>query len=196
MDQYKQRNELDKIDKHTARVKSSVQHLTAILNDFLSLGKLEEGKVETINEEINLQILFQDIIEEIKASLKQGQTIELNLKTKDFVISDARILRNILFNLISNASKYSESGQPIEITVQKENQTLTLAISDHGIGIPAEDHKHLFERFFRAGNVSNIQGTGLGLNIVKRYVELLNGTISFESEYKKGSTFTVSIPIK
>lgn len=195
VDQYKQRNELDKIDKHTARVRSSVEHLTAILNDFLSLGKLEEGKVEAVSEEINLQILFQDIIEEIKASLKTGQAIELSIKTKEPIISDPRILRNILFNLISNASKYSEPGQPIQISVQKENKTLTFAIKDQGIGIPLEDHKHLFERFFRAGNVSNIQGTGLGLNIVKRYVELLNGTISFKSEYKKGSTFTVSIPL-
>lgn len=195
VDMYKQRNELDKIDKHTARVRSSVEHLTAILNDFLSLGKLEEGKVETVNEEIDLQVLFQDIIEEIEASLKEGQTIELNLKATAPVISDARILRNILFNLISNASKYSEPGQSIGVSVKKEKRMLILSIKDHGIGIPQEDHKHLFERFFRAGNVSNIQGTGLGLNIVKRYVELLNGTISFKSEYKKGSTFSVSIPI-
>ncbi len=195
VDQYKQRNEFEKIDKHTARVRSSVQHLTAILNDFLSLGKLEEGKVEVVNEEINLNVLFQDIAEEIKASLKEGQKIEFDLKTEMKIISDARILRNILFNLLSNASKYSEPGQAIEIIVKKEKEILQLAIRDHGIGIPEEDHKHLFERFFRAGNVSNIQGTGLGLNIVKRYVELLNGAITFESQYKKGSTFTVSIPL-
>lgn len=195
VDQYKQRNELEKIDKHTARVRSSVQHLTAILNDFLSLGKLEEGKVEVTNEPIELQTLFQDIIEEIKASLKEGQHIELNLKDTTSIVSDSRILRNILFNLISNASKYSEPGKAIEITTREEKGWLHLAIKDQGIGIPQEDHRHLFERFFRAGNVSNIQGTGLGLNIVKRYVELLNGSISFESEYEKGSTFTVSIPL-
>ena len=195
VDQYKQRNELDKIDKHTARVRSSVQHLTAILNDFLSLGKLEEGKVEVVNEVINLQTLFQDIIEEIKASLKEGQRIIFHAGNVSPVISDSRILRNILFNLISNASKYSEAGKDIEITALEETGMLHLAIKDQGIGIPEEDHRHLFERFFRAGNVSNIQGTGLGLNIVKRYVELLNGTIAFESEYKKGSTFKVSIPL-
>lgn len=194
VDQYKQRNELDKIDKHTARVRSSVQHLTAILNDFLSLGKLEEGKVEVVNEVINLQTLFQDIIEEIKASLKEDQRIVVTLNATS-LISDSRILRNILFNLISNASKYSDPGKEIEITVSEEEGKLHLAIKDQGIGIPEEDHRHLFERFFRAGNVSNIQGTGLGLNIVKRYVELLNGTIAFTSEYQKGSTFTVSIPL-
>ena len=99
-----------------------------------------------------------------------------------------------MFNLISNASKYSEPGKLIEITITNAQPDLSIAIRDEGMGIPEEDHKHLFERFFRAGNVSNIQGTGLGLNIVKRYVELLKGKISFTSAYKKGSTFTVSIP--
>lgn len=195
VEQYKQRNEFEKIDKHTARIRSSVQHLTGILNDFLSLGKLEEGKVEVMSEVVNLQALFQDIIEEIRASLKAGQQIVLHVASMPSVISDSRILRNILFNLISNASKYSEPGKDIEIIVSEKDDMLQLAIKDHGIGIPEEDHRHLFERFFRAGNVSNIQGTGLGLNIVKRYVELLKGNIDFISEYKKGSTFTVTVPM-
>lgn len=195
VEQYKQRSEFDKIEKHTSRIRSSVQHLTGILNDFLSLGKLEEGKVEVVKDDINLEVLFHDIAEEVKASLKEDQEVIVNLRSTQTVSSDSRILRNILFNLISNASKYSEPGKPIEIIIDANRELLTIAIRDHGIGIPDEDHKHLFERFFRAGNVSNIQGTGLGLNIVKRYVELLNGTITFESEYKKGSTFTVSIPL-
>lgn len=195
VEQYKQRNELDKIDKHTLRVRSSVEHLTAILNDFLSLGRLEEGKVEVINELIPLESFFQDLIEEVKPSLKKSQHVLLQLKTEKPVFTDMRILRNILFNLISNASKYSDEGKNIEIQVSTDSKTLSIAIRDHGIGIPEEDHKHLFERFFRAGNVSNIQGTGLGLNIVKRYVDLLKGDITFESEYKKGSTFTVLIPL-
>lgn len=192
--QYNQRNEFDKIDKHTARVKSSVQHLTGILNDFLSLGKLEEGKVEVVQDDINLETLFQDIKEEIRPSLKENQSMELRLEENGQFRTDSRILRNILFNLISNASKYSEPGKRIEIHAYRKSELLVIAIKDEGIGIPEEDRKHLFERFFRAGNVSTIQGTGLGLNIVKRYVELLNGSISFESEHTKGSTFLVSIP--
>lgn len=195
VEQYKQRNDLDKIDKHTARVRSSVEHLTAILNDFLSLGRLEEGKVEVINEMIPMESFFHDLIEEVKPSLKKDQQVLLHLKTEVTAFTDARILRNILFNLISNASKYSEEGKNIEIHVSADSKSLSIAIEDHGIGIPEEDHKHLFERFFRAGNVSNIQGTGLGLNIVRRYIELLKGDITFESEYKKGSTFTVLIPL-
>lgn len=195
VEQYKQRNELEKIDKHTARVRSSVEHLTAILNDFLSLGRLEEGKVEVVNEAIPLDMFFGDLIEEVRSTVKKDQQVLLHLKTEAALFSDARILRNILFNLISNASKYSEEGKNIEIHVDAANDTLSIAIQDHGIGIPEEDHKHLFERFFRAGNASNIQGTGLGLNIVKRYIELLRGDIRFESEYKQGSTFTVLIPL-
>lgn len=196
VEQYKLRGDLDKIDKHTNRVKSSVEHLTAILNDFLSLGKLEEGKVEVVKDEINLNALFHDIIEEINAILKEGQSIKLiNKSTLVSINSDARVLRNILFNLLSNASKYSETNKDIDLTVTTERSMLTMIIRDYGIGIPEEDHKHLFERFFRAGNVSNIQGTGLGLNIVKRYVELLDGNINFTSKNKKGSIFTVSIPL-
>lgn len=195
VEQYKQRSDYDKIDKHTARIKSSVQHLTGILNDFLSLGKLEEGKIDVVNESINLRTFFNDLAEEVKASLKANQKVVVNMTSDVTIHSDSRILRNILFNLISNASKYSDETKNIELHAHMEDGKLIMAVQDHGIGIPEEDHKHLFERFFRAGNVSNIQGTGLGLNIVKRYVELLNGTITFESEYKKGSTFTVSIPL-
>ena len=111
------------------------------------------------------------------------------------IVSDTRVLRNILFNLLSNASKYSEADKDIDLIVTTDNRILMIAVKDYGIGIPKEDHKHMFERFFRAGNVSNIQGTGLGLNIVKRYVELLDGQINFTSEYQKGSTFLVSIPL-
>ncbi len=195
VDQYKNRGDLEKIDKHTTRVRSSVEHLTAILNDFLSLGKLEEGKIVAVQEPVHLPTLFNDIIEEMKASLKEKQVIRLELNNAyDEILSDLRVLRNILFNLLSNASKYSGTDSPIDLLVSTDNDHLTITIRDYGIGIPEEDHKHMFDRFFRAGNVSNIQGTGLGLNIVKRYVELLDGKINFKSRYNEGTTFVVSVP--
>jgi PAS domain S-box-containing protein len=197
VDQYRQRNELDKIDKHTQRVRNSVDHLTGILNDFLSLGKLEEGKIDVVNESIHVGSLLQDIQEEINQTLKEGQEVIIESENPDeMLISDSRIIRNILFNLLSNASKYSERDKKILIQVQREQTHLVLKIKDDGIGIPLADQKHLFDRFFRASNASSIQGTGLGLHIVKRYAELLNGTIRFESEYLRGSTFIVSIPVK
>jgi PAS domain S-box-containing protein len=194
--QYKDKGDLEKVDRHIQRIKSSVHNLTQILNDFLSLGKLEEGKVDINKESINLEDFMSEISEEMRSFFKEGQQLEIRCdNSAEEIHSDQRILRNILFNLITNASKYSEPQKKIFLTCSGDKKTLTLSVRDEGIGIPKEDHKHLFDRFFRASNAGNIQGTGLGLNIVKRYVDLLNGTITFTSEYEKGSTFTVTIPL-
>jgi PAS domain S-box-containing protein len=193
--QYKDKNDLDKVDKHVHRIKSSVNHLTQILNDFLSLGKLEEGKVDIKMETVEVNNFLNEISEEVQSFLKEGQNINVRC-SRDIaeVDTDARILRNIMFNLISNASKYSEPGKPIDIDCTRENGKVLFSITDHGIGIPKEDQKHLFDRFYRASNAGQVQGTGLGLNIVRRYAELLDGTISFESDYGTGSTFRIAIP--
>lgn len=193
--QYLDRRELEKIPKHVQRIKSSVNHLTGILNDFLSLGKLEEGNIALILEEIHLLDFLKEVEEEIRATLKTDQFLEIHCDVcTDRVISDARVLRHIFFNLISNASKYSDPGKIIHVHCSEHEKGISISVQDEGIGIPREDLKHMFERFFRASNAGNVQGTGLGLNIVKRYVDLLQGTIEFTSEYGKGSTFTVSIP--
>ena len=180
-------------DKHIGRIKSAVANLTGILNDFLSLSKLEEGKVEVNLSEINLDALCNEVIEDTKGMLKSDQVINHTIiGDATNVIVDERILRNILFNLISNAIKYSDKDIKCIITFEKEYYQFE--IKDQGIGIPIEDQKYLFSRFFRAGNVTNIQGTGLGLNIVKQYVDILGGEISFESEHEVGSTFFVRLP--
>ncbi len=197
IEQYRQAGQLDKIDKHINRARASVNHMTSILNDFLSVGKLEEGKMEIIREQVNIKELITDIAEEIRLSLKPGQHIETLCESDSTVIqTDTRMIRNILFNLLSNASKYSDAGKAIQFISASDNDHLTISIQDEGIGIPDEDQRHLFDRFFRASNAINIQGTGLGLNIVKRYLDLLNGTISFTSIYGKGSTFTIRLPIQ
>lgn len=194
--QYRQKGDLEKIDKHTARIKSNVNHLTAILNDFLSLGKLEEGRVEITTEPISITEFLREIQEELKSSLKAGQKIVVYLPDENIAMkTDPRILRNILFNLISNAIKYSEENKNIYLSSSTREGQLRIAVKDEGIGIPEDDKKHMFDRFFRASNAINIQGTGLGLNIVKRYIDLLNGSIEFESEYGRGSTFTIEIPL-
>ncbi|MEX1239140.1 MAG: PAS domain-containing sensor histidine kinase [Cyclobacteriaceae bacterium] len=197
IDQYNNRMEEEKVKKHVQRIKSSVNHLTSILNDFLSLGKLEEGKVDVAIERINAMDFFKEVKEEINSTLKTGQRLIIDCEDGvQSVYSDVRILRNILFNLISNASKYSDLGKSIYISCKRQGNAVLFAIQDEGIGIPEEDHRHMFERFFRASNAGNVQGTGLGLNIVKRYVELLGGSISFSSEHGKGSIFTVRIPLE
>jgi signal transduction histidine kinase len=173
-----------------------VNHLTSILNDFLSLGKLEEGVIDINKESIPLKEFVDGVHEELSPVLKPGQTLDIAYETSlNEIYSDPRILRNILFNLISNASKYSDIDKEIVLKFEDVDNNFIFSIHDKGIGIPEEDQKHLFDRFFRASNAGNVQGTGLGLNIVRRYIELLEGTISFASEHGKGSIFTVTIPI-
>lgn len=180
-------------EKHIKRIKSSVANLTGILNDFLSLSKLEEGRVEINYSEVNLHELCSEVIEDTKGLLKSEQTIIHEVKGEGaIVLVDERILRNILFNLVSNALKYSDKD--IHCIITFEDAYFKFEIKDQGIGIPKEDQKYLFSRFFRAGNVTNIQGTGLGLNIVKQYIDLLKGEISFVSEHEVGTTFIVKIP--
>lgn len=193
--QYKERNEFEKQDKHINRIKSSVNHLTGILNDFLSLGKLEEGKLEVLRETFTLHDFLHEVLDEVSPSLKEEQSLVIDMPKNYQVNTDPRMLRNILFNLLSNASKYSDKGKKITLSCTCGNEKLVLLVSDEGIGIPDSEVKYLFDRFFRASNVTNIQGTGLGLHIVKRYVDLLKGTISFSSEEGKGSIFTIEIPI-
>lgn len=181
--------------KHIERIRGSVKNLTDILNDFLSLGRLEEGKINIDLEMIDLREFIYSYAEEMEGILKSGQYYDIKISDQISVETDIRILKNVLANLISNASKYSPENSKVEIEAKRSNGELKLSIRDFGMGIPNDEQKHLFERFFRAKNAVNIQGTGLGLNIVKKYVELLGGEISFESELGKGTVFSLHFPV-
>jgi signal transduction histidine kinase len=128
--------------------------------------------------------------------LKSGQKIEYKHEGDKNAWLDHQIVRNILLNLISNAIKFSSENKSIQVKTANEKNTVGIKVSDQGIGIPKEEQDHLFERFFRSKNAINIQGTGLGLNIVVKYLEAMNGKIEFNSELNKGTTFYVSIPNK
>jgi PAS domain S-box-containing protein len=195
---YNLTEEADKRFKHINRIKSSVNNLTEILNDFLSLSRFEEGGIRNNPQEINIVKFSNDISDEMKAMLKEGQTIIYQHNGSDPVIKmDKQLLKNVFINLLSNAIKYSLEGKEILFTTDNEiSGNIRITIKDNGIGIPESDQPLLFERFFRAQNAGNIQGTGLGLNIVKKYVELLEGEISFVSKLNIGTTFVVIIPIK
>ncbi len=186
----------EKKEKHLNLIKTSVKNLTDILNDFLSLDKLESGVIKCSPSEFDLKKLIEAIIEELNPILKKKQRIQLEMisDNKITLFQDKKLLKNILTNLISNASKYSDELQPINIIIQSINNDVLIAISDRGIGIPKEDQIHLFERFFRAHNVSSLQGTGLGLNIARKHAKLMNGDITFKSKIEEGSTFTIKIP--
>lgn len=191
IDSYKKEEQEGKRKKHVERIKSSVKNLIDILNDFLSLEKLEQGKTETLKEEFDLYEFSKEIIEEVNVILKQGQRINFIHNGGKKVVQDKKILRNVLLNLLSNAIKYSGENKEIFFLVDVSDVSTLIKIKDEGIGISEEDQKNIFEKFFRAKNANNIQGTGLGLHIVKRYVELLEGTISFTSKLEEGTTFNI-----
>jgi PAS domain S-box-containing protein len=184
----------EKRQKHVTRIKSSVTNMTMILNDFLSADKLEEGKVHSNVSEFLISEMVEEVILDVNGMLKNAQKIEYVKEGENFVCSDKQMIRNILLNLVSNAIKFSAEGKIIKIQTSVNDNTIQIQVIDQGIGIPKEEQENLFGRFFRAKNATNIQGTGLGLNIVGKYLELLNGEISFESELNIGSTFIVKIP--
>jgi len=191
---YIESEQQDHRDKHISRIKRAVNNLTGILNDFLSLGKIEDGLVTVTPEQIHLQDLLNEIIEDLQVLSTPQQRIDI-IPSDDYIVtSDRRILKNILFNLISNARKYSQDDSVITCNISLENASVVIKVSDTGIGIPLSDQKHLFTRFFRAKNAEHIQGTGLGLHIVKRYVDMINGSIAFVSKQNTGSTFTITLP--
>lgn len=196
LSRYTETNQQEKREKHIQRIKSAVRNLTGILNDFLSLSKLEEGKIENQPFEFELQELCPEVIDEIQGLLKDGQEIlHEGIPEPMAVTWDKRLVKNILFNLLSNAIKYSDEGKKIFLRERLEGDYLLIDITDQGIGIPEADQVYLFTRFFRAANAMNIQGTGLGLNIVKRYIDLVGGSITFDSQLNVGTTFTVCLPL-
>ena len=192
---YTQTEDQDKRNRHIDRIKDSVKHLNNILEDFLSLGKLDEGKVITHFSEFNIQDVISETTEEIKGFLKKDQQIRLLHQGATTIYSDKNLLKNILINLITNASKFSDEQKTITISSRLNHEVVEISVSDEGIGISKEDQHHLFSSFFRGHNALNIQGTGLGLHIVKRYIDLLKGSAGIKSELNKGTTVYFSIPV-
>ena len=193
---YNTTEDQSKRDKHIDRIKSSVKTLTDILNEFLSLGKIEEGKVEVKSELFDISEFINSITNEMNVLLKPGQEINYEHSGNTNTYTDSSLLKHVLINLISNAIKFSPENSNITISCKVDNENTTIKITDQGMGIPMADQVHLFERFFRATNATNIQGTGLGLHIVGRYIEILNGNISYDSELEKGSTFKIVLHSK
>ena len=182
-----------KREKYVQQIKQNVRGLVIILNDFLSLSKLEEGQVRPNPENFDLVAFTKRIVSELEPNRKRGQQIKVvaNKKVIEAYL-DPKLMQHILTNLLSNAIKYSEEDQDILVTLQLGKQDVSIKVKDHGIGVPKDEQDKLFQRFFRADNSTNIQGTGLGLNIVKQYTELMGGTVGLESEENVGSTFWVT----
>jgi len=190
-EKYTTTEEQPKRARHLHRIISSVNSLTEILNDFLSVGKIEEGKVQVRISDFNIKTMITTLVYDMQTNLKKGQHVHYEHQGPETVQLDATLLKHILLNLLSNAIKFSFEDSEIFIQTQSTPSEITLSIKDQGIGISAEDQEHLMERFFRASNATNIQGTGLGLHIVSKYAEQMNGKIYCESDMERGTTFRI-----
>lgn len=184
---YKHTDEQEKRDKHIQRIKSSVINLNNILNEFLSLGKIEEGKIKAHYSEFDVKKLIEDQYHEMSDIFKDGQRVDFKHEGDTLFRLDQNMLKNIIINLLSNAAKFSSEGSTIYIRTSVKDGEFALSVRDEGMGISEKDQKQLFSIFFRGQNATNISGTGLGLHIVKKYTNMMKGTLELKSELDSGT---------
>jgi len=195
LSKYKKEEEQEKRERHIDKIKNSVKHLNDLLEDFLSLGKLDEGKVTTSCVEVNVKDLISETVDEMNGLTKENQQIVYQHHGAELAVTDNKLLKNVLINLMTNAIKFSAADTTIDVYSFCNAENIKVSITDRGIGISKDDQPHLLSSFFRGANATNIQGTGLGLHIVQRYLSLLGGEVQFESELNKGTTVTFTIPV-
>ena len=185
----------DKVEKHIDKIESQITRLSTIMSNLLTVGRINLGKFDLHKNETDIEIFVKNIINEYFAVTSDGRQVIFNVsgeKHKSHI--DKVLMSQVLINLISNAIKYSIGKPNPEINLEYRSDNFTIEVKDRGIGIPAGQHKNIFNSFFRANNVENIQGTGLGLVIVKKFVEMHKGKISFTSTLGKGTSFKIEFP--
>ena len=195
-EKYTKEEQQPKREKHLVTIRNKVHYLNNILNDFLSIERLDSGRGQYKFSKFRLKRLINEVIYNANITLKDGQEISYPKEIEDVeLFMDEKILELILSNLLGNAIKYSPENTSIQFMVDFHDDLIVFKIKDQGRGIPKKDQKHIFERYFRAENALLDQGTGIGLNIAKTHLENLGGTIQFESEENKGTTFTIEVPM-
>lgn len=196
IEHYYDRLDKAKVLNHTQKIKMSVNDLTNTLSDFLSVEKIEAGRIEPLYKDVDLTRMAQNIVEEMHLLAKQGQIIRYHhTGSQSNCQVDESLLKHCIINLLTNAIKYTADNGLIELRTILHGNKCVVLVKDNGIGIPEDDKQNLFKPFFRANNVRDIPGTGLGLNIVERYLALMGGTITFASNRLSGTVFTISIPL-
>lgn len=197
LSKYKLTEQQQKRDKHIKTITDKVHYLNNILNDFLSIEKLQKGKVNYKFATFKLSKVVNEVVYNANMLLKDGQQINYPENIDSFSLhQDEKIVELALSNLVHNAIKYSSENTIVDINITQNDTTTTIQVKDNGIGIPEKDQKNIFNRYFRAENALLTQGTGIGLNIVKDHLENLHGSISFESIENKETIFTITIPNK
>lgn len=193
---YSQKWGEDEINEHHSVINESVKNITALMDDVLLISKSEEGKIKLQPEEIDIEEVLKGLAASLKPILKRGQKINyLNDSGNKMITIDKKIVCQIISNLLTNAIKYSGEGSEVKLLSSVQDGKLFVSVKDYGIGIAKEDLPFIFDPFFRTQNAIHLEGTGLGLNIVKRMIDVLNGTINVKSEINNGTSFEVIIPI-
>lgn len=188
--------ESDHRERHVQRIKTAVNSLTTLLNDFLAISQVDQYALHTTPQALDLTALCQEVITEAQAIAKPRQRFHYHPQPGLLGLQlDKQLLQRVLLNLLTNASKYSADDTDIQLTSAIQNGQVIFTVTDQGIGIPESDKDKLFANFFRARNAIHIQGAGLGLYLAKRYTELLGGSITFTSQLEQGTTFTVKLPL-
>jgi PAS domain S-box-containing protein len=195
-EKYIQENQQDKREKHLGTIRNKVHYLNNILNDFLSIERLDAGSGQYKYNSFSLKRLINEVVYNANVTLKSGQELIYPQEMEDMMLyQDEKILELILSNLIGNSIKYSPEDTLIKFEVSPTENVIIFVVEDQGIGIPQKDQKHIFERYFRAENAVLNQGTGIGLNIAKTHLENLGGSIEFTSIENEGTKFVVKLPI-
>ena len=190
-------NEYALFKKYIDRIDGDVNRLTGLMNDILMLGKIESGKIQMNKSKINFVQFIEKLVTKYSEADSEHRQIEMKVQGVPQELEiDTQLIDHVVSNLLSNALKYSPGAKAPEVNLSfNKLSRVTLRVKDHGIGIPKKDQRSLFESFYRATNVKNIQGSGLGLSIVKEFTEMHGGTIEVDSDEGKGSEFIVELPL-
>lgn len=186
----------EKLNEHYNRISSTVNYLTQLLDDVLTISRADREILSNNPEKVNLKDLLNSFYQDLESTLNDSHKLVFNSKQeKDSIFIDKKLIRHIIINLLTNAIKYSPEGGKIELSIDYKEDYLSIIVSDEGIGIDEDEIKFIFDPFFRSKNAVGIQGSGLGLHIVLRSVEILGGNISVESKLNNGTKFLLRIPV-
>lgn len=176
------------------RIDNEIERITDLMNDLLTLGKLEAGKMSINLQEYDLEKIVSDLLDHDFNTQNDKRQLKVVVHPPaSVVVTDKKIIEHVLINLISNAFKYSPGAPPPELHLFFKENCFKINVIDYGIGIPEKDQENLFKSFYRGSNTVQIQGSGLGLVIVKELLELINGTITFESQENQGTIFKLTV---
>jgi PAS domain S-box-containing protein len=192
---YNKTDDEENREKHIRKIIISVSRLKEVLSDFMSSSEIEKGEIKNTPEAFDLIEFIEKLLLEVWSYAGSHHVKYKHQGHNKSVYLDMKLLKTCLSNLITNAYKYSPAGSTIEIVTQySKPENLIITIKDKGIGIPKKDQSRIFEPFYRGGNAEKIQGTGVGLDITKRLIAIMNGSISFTSKENSGTSFVLKFP--